>query len=114
MIMTMSTGGDLPFRFGLGWQYPTRSARFAMRDIVREVAATHGLGEREIFISRRPAICMARFEAMHRCYEERHPDGRRVYSLTQIGQYFGKHHASVMNALRAHRERTAVSLRLAA
>ncbi len=114
MIMSMSTGGDLPFRFGLGWQYPTRAARFAMRDIVREVAAAHGLGERELFTSRRLVVIAARFEAMHRCYEERHPDGRRVYSLPQIGQYFGKHHTSVLNALRTHRERVALNVRMAA
>lgn len=55
------------------------------------------------------SVCRPRFEAMWLAYQERWPNGRRVYSLPQIGAYFGRDHTTVLNALKRHEERLGLS-----
>lgn len=101
---------EASYSFSFGWSVPVRGQRanrYAMRDIATEVASRHGLLLREITgPDRHKSVCNARFEAMHLIYQERWPDGRRVYSLPQIGKFFNRDHTTVLNALKRYRERS--------
>lgn len=106
---------EASYTFGWGWRVPVpppprRPTRFAMREIVAEVAARHQLHPRDLTGPMRfKSICAARFEAMWLIYQERHPDGRRVYSLPQVGAFFNRDHTTVLNALRRHEQRNAMA-----
>ncbi len=105
---------EVAYSFEFGWRVPSapppptrRAPRFAMREIVEEVAARHNLNPRDLTGPMRfKSIVRARFEAMWLIYEERHPDGRRVYSLPQVGAYFNRDHTTVLYALRRYEQRT--------
>ena len=109
---------EFAYRFGIGWHIPgppARPVQYAMRRIAEEVAADHSLHVRDLTgQSRVKHICAARFEAMFRIYEERHPDGRRVYSMTQLGRFFNRDHTTILNALRRYEERSGYGVRRAA
>lgn len=103
---------EATYTFGFGWTVPQpaiapRANRYAMRDIAIEVAARYGLPLGELTgPARHKSVCAARFEAMHLIYQERWPNGRRVYSLPQIGKFFNRDHTTVLNALKRYRERS--------
>ena len=71
-----------------------------MREIATRMAAKHRLTLEQIRAPDRAArISHPRQEAMYLM---------RVagnFSLSQIGRYFGKHHSTVLNAVRTHAER---------
>lgn len=78
----------------------------AMIRIVREVAERHGLRPHDLTGPHRwKSYVAARFEAIWLIYQERWPDGRRVYSLPQIGRHFNRDHTSVLNAIRRYEGR---------
>lgn len=57
-------------------------------------------------LGRHRSISSVRQEAMWRAYEERTSDGRRVYSLPQIGAYLGgRDHTTVLHGIRQHEKR---------
>jgi hypothetical protein len=43
---------------------------------------------------------------MWRCREVRQDDGRPRYALQQIGQFFKRHHTTIIHACKRHLERT--------
>ncbi len=77
-----------------------------MRDIAAEVATHHGITVEAL---KGPAqhrrIVRLRQEVMFRAYEERWADGRRVYSLPQIGAFLNRDHSTVIHGIRAHERR---------
>lgn len=78
--------------------------RWAKR-IVMNVADQHGISPQALLVrgSPRPALALARFEAMYLLYA-----AKRHYpfvSLPVIGRWFGgRHHTSVLNGVRRHAE----------
>lgn len=67
--------------------------------IVREVATKHDVTVEAIHSARRPYPLMrARREAMYRVYTELR------WSQNRVGQYFGKDHSSVYEALRVYKK----------
>ena len=70
--------------------------------IIGRVAARHGLGADLLRgADRTHAVCMARFEAMWTLYEARLPDGRRRFSLPQVGRMLGgRDHSSALHGVR--------------
>jgi hypothetical protein len=70
--------------------------------IVRRVAARHGLDPDLLRgAGRTHAVCMARFEAMWTLYEARLPDGRRRFSLPQVGRLMGgRDHTTALHGVR--------------
>lgn len=82
-----------------------------IRQIVEDVAERHGFLTTELLGPRRfKSLSRARFEAMWLVRQERWPDGRHVYSLTQIGDFFGgRDHTTALNAIRRWEEISACS-----
>lgn len=69
-----------------------------LTQIARATAAKHGVTEADLLGDRRfVRIVAARFEAMSVARGE-------GFSLTEIGNHFGRDHTSVINAIRRHRE----------
>jgi hypothetical protein len=70
--------------------------------IIRQVAARHGLdADRLRGAGRSHPVCMARFEAMWALCEARQPDGRRRFSLSQVGRMLGgRDHSTVLHGVR--------------
>jgi len=102
------------YSFSFGWKHPDtlprRPVRYAMRDIAIDTARRHGLTLDDLQgPARFKNICAARFEAIWLIYQERFPDGRRVYSLPQIGAFFGgRDHTTALNAIRRYEARQQV------
>lgn len=95
------------YRLEWGWRHPGRAVRstgLAIKRIIAEVAERHGFTPEALTGQSRSArIVRARQEAMWLAYQERWPDGRRVYSLPQIGAFFGgRDHTTVIHAIRRH------------
>lgn len=81
---------------------PSRPLPTRMRLIAQAVAEKHGVGVPDLFGPVRfGRIARARQEAM---YEVRRQTG---WSYPRIGQLFGRHHSTVMDAERAHAKRLA-------
>lgn len=100
------------YTFGTGWTTtqpePVPMKGRAIDRIARETAARYFLPVSELKSpNRNTYVCRARFEAMWLTYQERRPDGTRLYSLPTIGKYYGRDHTSVLNALRRHEARLA-------
>lgn len=73
--------------------------RQTMRNIVREVAATHGITVAEMLSPRRfTKLVLARQEAWWRCKKE------TTQSLPQIGAFFHRDHTTILSGIR-HFER---------
>lgn len=72
--------------------------------IMREVAERHGTTVAVLVgPARDAASCRVRFEAMWLAYQERRPDGSRLYSQPQIAARFGgRDHTTVTNAIRRY------------
>lgn len=63
-------------------------------DTIAQVAAEHGLTKEDLTgRSRRPAICVARREAMRRLRAKQ-------MSFPSIGRLFNRHHTTVLDGLR--------------
>lgn len=74
----------------------------AMRALVAEVAAQHGIGPRDILgEDRRRSIAHPRQEAMYRARHE------LQQSLPQIGAFFNRDHTTVLHGVREHAKRLA-------
>ena len=74
--------------------------------IIGRVAARHGLTADLLRgADRTHAACVARFEAMWTLYEARLADGRRRFSLPQVGRLLGgRDHSTVMHGVRRWEE----------
>lgn len=73
-----------------------------VRQIVREVAAEYGVAMIHVLTAcRRAEVCLARYAAIYRVKRF----SRRT-SAIQIGEWFGRDHASVFFALARHAEIT--------
>ena len=98
------------YRFEWGWRYPAGSrwrAGSSIKRILAHVAEKHGF-EPEALTGKSKVhrVSVARQEAMWLAYQERWPYGRRVYSLPQIGAFFGdRDHTTVLHAIRRHEAR---------
>ena len=79
----------------------------SMASIVADVAAERGV---PVFVlmgrSRLKRDVRVRQEAIWRCREVRQDDGRPRYALQQIGQFFKRHHTTIIHACKRHLERT--------
>lgn len=106
------------YTFRIGWAstkpvYTPMKGRL-IDEITREVASRHGVFVGEMLgKSKNAQICRARFEAMWLAYQQRRPDGSRLYSMPFIGRCFGRDHTSVLHAIRRH-EATLAAGKLAA
>jgi chromosomal replication initiation ATPase DnaA len=79
----------------------------SMASIVADVAAERGVPISVLMgRSRYKQDVRARQEAMWRCREVRADDGRHRYALQQIGQFFKRHHTTIIHACKRHLERT--------
>lgn len=80
-----------------------RAERITMREIIKQVAAKHGVTVTDIISERRPKpVVIARHEAMWRCKQE------TTNSLPAIGRAFGgRDHTTALAAIRKHEWRMA-------
>jgi chromosomal replication initiation ATPase DnaA len=78
-----------------------------MASIVADVAAERGVPVSVLMgRSRLKRDVRVRQEAIWRCREVRQDDGRPRYALQQIGQFFKRHHTTIIHACQRHLERT--------
>lgn len=78
-----------------------------MASIVADVAAERGVPVSVLMgRSRYKRDVRVRQEAIWRCREVRQDDGRPRYALQQIGQFFKRHHTTIIHACKRHLERT--------
>jgi chromosomal replication initiation ATPase DnaA len=78
-----------------------------MASIVADVAAERGVPVSVLMgRSRLKRDVRVRQEAIWRCREVRQDDGRPRYALQQIGQFFKRHHTTIIHACKRHLERT--------
>lgn len=71
-----------------------------MREIVRQVALTHGLPPEDLMArDRRAVIADARLEAYH------HIQATNRFSYPQIGRFFGRDHTTIVTGVSRHRSR---------
>lgn len=99
-------------RMVVGRTWHGRAGR-TIAEIADDVARRHGVSVGDL---KSPAryrhIVRARQEAMYLAYQERRPDGRRVYSLLQIGRWFGgRDHTTALFGVRRHEGRLAAEPR---
>jgi len=80
-------------------------------DIAADVAAKYRISVKDLKSQARfRTIAWPRQEAMFLAYQERRADGRRVYSLPQIGLWFGgRDHTTALFGIRRHEERMRAS-----
>jgi len=77
-----------------------------MASIVADVAAERGVPVSVLMgRSRYKRDVRVRQEAIWRCREVRQDDGRPRYALQQIGQFFKRHHTTIIHACKRHLER---------
>lgn len=82
----------------VGYQYVTKAK---MREIASSVAMDRGMTLEDLLSnSKVRRIAHARFIAWKEIYDRRDKNGNRVFSLNQIGSYFGKDHTTVMHGIR--------------
>jgi len=95
---------------GFGMPYtgpkPGPKGRDLVRSIAREMAVKHGLEPRVILgRDRDNTTVMARQELAWRLSRIVGADGRRRFSLPQIGRYLDRDHSTILHAIRAHEKR---------
>ena len=86
---------------------PTGRVGMNLDQIAEMVASKNGISVRDLLSDTRiHKISHPRQEAMWWAYQEVWPDGRRVYSLPQIGRYFGgRDHTTALHGVRRHQQR---------
>lgn len=107
---------NITYNWSSSWSYKAAKPARRIRAIAEEVAARHGYEVKDLIgPSRYKRLCAARFEAMWLARRERRADGLYLYSMPQIGRFFGgRDHTTVLNAIRRHEERMREGLAKAA
>ena len=95
---------------GCGMPYagpkPGPQGRDLVRQLAREIATKHGLTPEVIFSRVKDDFTvMARQELAWRLSRIVRADGRRRFSMPQIGRYLDRDHTTIIHAIRAHEKR---------
>jgi chromosomal replication initiation ATPase DnaA len=85
---------------------PGPQGRDLVRQLAREIAAKHGLTPEGILgRARDDTTVMGRQELAWRLSRIVRSDGRRRFSMPQIGRYLDRDHTTIIHAIRAHEKR---------
>jgi chromosomal replication initiation ATPase DnaA len=85
---------------------PPEAAKPTMMSIAKDVATAYDLTVDDLIThSRVRRVSHPRQEAMYLMRQVTWPDGTPRYSLTHIGQFFGKDHTTALFGIRAHMRR---------
>lgn len=86
---------------------PTGRVGMNLAQIAEAVARKHRISVKDLKGAYRGrTVAWPRQEAMWLAYQEVWPDGRHVYSLPQIGRYFGgRDHTTALHGVRRHQQR---------
>ena len=84
---------------------PLTKKRIKMRAISVTVAAEYGLDFDDLMKATKiRKIAHARFEAWREIYESRDDDGKRIFSMPDIAEFFGKDHTTILGGIRRAKE----------